>query len=71
MTTVGKAVTKELAERRFKRVIMDEATMIKENEAFLATIDAQQIVLVGDQKQLGPTYSFKVNGPTSLFSRLI
>ena len=50
---------------------MDEATMIKEHEAFLATLHAEQIVLVGDQKQLGPTYGFKIEGPTSLFSRLI
>ena len=28
-------------------------------------------MLVGDQKQLGPTYSFKVEGPTSLYARLI
>ena len=50
---------------------MDEATMIKEHEAFLTTQHAEQIVLVGDQNQLGPTYGFKVEGPTSLFSRLI
>ena len=50
MTTVGKASTKAMAERKFKRVIMDEATMIKENEAYLASINAEQIVLVGDQK---------------------
>ena len=71
MTTVGKATTKMMAERQFKRVIMDEATMVKENEAFLASIHAEQIVLVGDQKQLGPTYTFTIDGPTSLFSRLI
>lgn len=71
VTTIGKASTKALRERQFKRVIMDEATMIKENEAFLGAINAQQIVLVGDQKQLGPTYSFKIDGPTSLFARLI
>ena len=28
-------------------------------------------VLVGDQKQLGPTYTFEIKGPTSLFTRLI
>ena len=71
VTTVGKATTKMMAERKFKRVIMDEATMVKENEAFLASIHAEQIVLVGDQKQLGPTYTFTIDGPTSLFSRLI
>ena len=71
VTTVGKSATKSMADRKFKRVIMDEATMIKENEAFLASINAEQIVMVGDQKQLGPTHSFKVEGPTSLFARLI
>lgn len=48
VTTIGKASTKALRERNFKRVIMDEATMIKENEAFLGAINAHQIVLVGD-----------------------
>lgn len=68
---MGKATTKVMADRKFKRVVMDEATMVKENEAFLASINAEQIVLVGDQKQLGPTYTFNIDGPTSLFSRLI
>ena len=71
VTTIGKATTRALRDREFKRVIMDEATMIKENEAFLGSIHAHQIVLVGDQKQLGPTYTFKIDGPTSLFARLI
>ena len=71
VTTVGTASSKVMIQRRFKRVVMDEATMIKEQEAFMATLFAEQIVLVGDQKQLGPTYGFKVNGSTSLFSRLI
>jgi len=48
VTTVGKATTKVMADRRFKIVIMDEATMVKENEAFLAAINAEQIILVGD-----------------------
>ena len=45
--------------------------MVKEHEAFLATLHAEQIVLVGDQQQLGPTLEFTINGPTSLYSRLI
>ena len=48
ITTIGKACTHSLRERKFKRVIMDEATMVKENEAFLGAIHAEQIVLVGD-----------------------
>lgn len=71
VTTIGTANSKNIRDRRFKRVVMDEATMIKEHEAFLATLHAEQIVLVGDQKQLGPTYGFKVDGPSSMFSRLI
>ena len=60
-----------MRDQKFKHVIMDEATMVKEHEAFLATKSAKQIVMIGDQKQLGPTITFKVEGPTSLFSRLI
>ena len=71
VTTIGKACTQQLRDREFKRIVMDEATMIKENEAFLSSINAEQIVMVGDQKQLGPTFEFKVLGPTSLFARLI
>lgn len=48
VTTVGKGCTKSYRNRRFKRVIMDEATMVRENEAFLTTLNAEQIVLVGD-----------------------
>ena len=50
VTTMGKASTKNLRNKRFSRVIIDEATMVKENEAFLGAIHAEQIVLVGDQK---------------------
>ena len=48
ITTIGKACTKGLRTRKFKRVIMDEATMVKENEAFLGCIHAEQVILVGD-----------------------
>ena len=48
VTTIGKACTQQLRQREFKRIVMDEATMIKENEAFLSSTNAQQIVLVGD-----------------------
>ena len=50
---------------------MDEASMVKETEGYLSSISAEQVVLVGDQKQLGPTYPFHIDGPTSLFSRMI
>lgn len=71
VTTVGTAASRGIMSRHFKRVVMDEATMIKEHEAFLATLHAEQIVLVGDQNQMGPAYGFRVSGPSSLFSRLI
>ena len=41
VTTVGKACTQQLRERKFKRIVMDEATMIKENEAFLSSTNAE------------------------------
>ena len=41
VTTIGKAGTFALQERKFKRVIMDEATMVKETEAFLGSINAE------------------------------
>ena len=41
VTTIGKSGTRSMAERKFKRVIMDEATMIKENEAYLASLNAE------------------------------
>ena len=71
ITTIGKASTLTLRERKFKTVIVDEATMVRETEGFLATMTAEQIILVGDQKQLGPTYQFEIKGPSSLFSRLV
>ena len=49
VTTIGAEATKFMNSLNFKRVIIDEATMIKEHEAFLATLKADQIVLVGDQ----------------------
>ena len=48
VTTVGTAGSHTMVQRKFKRVVMDEATMIKEHEFFLATQHAEQIVLVGD-----------------------
>ena len=41
VTTVGKACTKQLRDRGFKKIVMDEATMIKENEAFLSSTNAE------------------------------
>lgn len=43
----------------FDRVLIDEATMVKENESIVAIKDCRQLVLIGDQQQLGPAYEFK------------
>ena len=48
VTTIGAAGTKAMTSQNFKRVVIDEASMIKEHEAFLLTLNAEQIVLVGD-----------------------
>ena len=71
ITTSGNAATRAIRQLDIKRVVIDEATQVKEQESFLATLNAEQIVLVGDQKQLGPTLGFKIEGPTSMFQRLI
>ena len=71
VTTSGNAATKAIRDLNIKRVIIDEATQVKEQESFLATLHAEQVILVGDQKQLGPTLGFKIDGPTSMFQRLI
>ncbi len=45
--------------------------MVKEVDSLVPTRHATQLVLVGDQQQLGPTYEYKFKGEQSLFSRLI
>ena len=41
VTTIGKACTKQFREIKFRKVIIDEATMVKEHEAFLGCINAE------------------------------
>jgi len=48
ITTIGKACSEQFRAKKFKKVIIDEATMAKEHEAFLSIINAEQVVLVGD-----------------------
>jgi superfamily I DNA and/or RNA helicase len=55
----------------FKRVLMDEATMIKECDSVVPMKNCKQLVLIGDQNQLGPNYEYVFEGPQSLFNRLI
>jgi superfamily I DNA and/or RNA helicase len=55
----------------FERVLMDEATMIKEAHSVVPLKNCNQLVLIGDQKQLGPTYDYNFEGKQSLFCRLM
>ena len=67
MTTCGTAATKLIRDLKIKTVVIDEATQVKEHESYLASLDAEQIILVGDQSQLGPTLEFQISGPTSMY----
>eukprot|EP00347_Sterkiella_histriomuscorum_P013917 403362863 len=56
----------------FQKVIIDEATQAKEFETLKPMLHAETAVLIGDHKQLGPTYlEYKIDGPQSLFERLV
>jgi len=57
--------------RKLERVLLDEATMIKECDSVVPLKNCKQLVLIGDQKQLGPTFEYVLKGPQSLFNRLI
>jgi superfamily I DNA and/or RNA helicase len=52
-------------------VIIDEATQATELQSFICLDQAKQIVLIGDDKQLGPVLDYDIKGPTSMFERLI
>ena len=45
--------------------------MVMEIDSLMPTRHANQLVLVGDQEQLGPVYEYEFEGEKSLFSRLI
>ena len=34
-------------------------------------LNAKQVILIGDDKQLGPVFKTLIRGPESLYSRLI
>ena len=40
-------------------------------ETFYALKKAHQVVLIGDDKQLGPVYKYEIKGCQSMFERLI
>ena len=76
LTTTNNACDKRLKDEKFPIVIMDEATQALEPECLLPLIKgAKMVVLIGDEKQLGPTVFSKecqmCGLSTSLFERLI
>eukprot|EP00347_Sterkiella_histriomuscorum_P020669 403336923 len=71
ITTCNSSCEKRLKDKKFKKVIIDEAAQATEVETLLPIINAKQVVLIGDHKQLGPVIDTKLNGPDSLFKRLI
>ena len=71
VTTCGCAAKALIRDLDIKTVIIDEATQVKEQDSFMATINAEQIILVGDQKQLSPTLEYQIKGPKSMYERLI
>ena len=72
MTTCGTASNNGVIFRyEFPRVLVDEATMVKENDLVIAIKNANQLIMIGDQKQLGPTYKYNFVGYQSLYTRLL
>lgn len=65
-----------LSRLRFRTVLIDEATQATEPESLIALVHgAEQVILVGDHRQLGPVImnkkAAKAGLKTSLFERLI
>lgn len=56
---------------RFRKVIIDEATQAQEIETLLTMREADQVVLIGDQMQLGPIYKGEAPECDSMFTRLL
>lgn len=72
MTTCGTASNYSSIQRyKFPRVLVDEATMVKEIDLIIAIKNAEQLIMIGDQKQLGPTLEYNFVGHKSLYTRLI
>ena len=71
VTTCNSANNRRLRDYRFKKVIIDEATQAQELETLLVMKNAEQVVLIGDHKQLGPIYKNTVPKCDSMFSRLV
>ena len=72
MTSCGTASNNDNTFRHaFPRVLVDEATMVKETDLLIAIKDAEQLIMIGDQKQLGPTHEYNFVGCKSLYTRLL
>ena len=72
MTTCGTASNNGAIFRyNFPRVLVDEATMVKETDLLISIKNAEQLIMIGDQKQLGPTYEYNFVGYKSLYTRLL
>jgi superfamily I DNA and/or RNA helicase len=71
VTTCSFGVNKIIRENEIQRVIIDEATQATELLSFFALDHAKQLVLIGDDKQLGPVLDYQIIGPDSLFERLV
>jgi superfamily I DNA and/or RNA helicase len=69
--TCKAAKGKLLRRQHFPRVIIDEATQAHEIETLETIIDAKQVVLVGDQQQLGPVFRGSTPYLDSMLSRLV
>ncbi|CDW90128.1 phage head-tail family protein [Stylonychia lemnae] len=71
ITTCLNSSDKRLKGIRFKQVIIDEAAQCQEIETLIALRNANQAVLIGDQKQLGPRLTTIIDGPKSMFERML
>ena len=71
ITTCQNTLNSKLKDFEFSRVIIDEASQAKEIEVLQAIKNAKQVVMIGDQMQLGPVFKGEIDGPDSMFYRLI
>lgn len=70
VTTCLGARNKKLRDFKFEKVIIDEATQASELEIFNTLSHANQLVLIGDPKQLASMQSYEIDGCDSLIQRM-
>ena len=70
VTTCSAAQSRGLKDINFDKVIIDEATQGNEIDVLSTMMNAEQVVLIGDPKQLGPVYKFDVPNNDSMLTRL-